>query len=129
MTKIKLSITEQKKHDDVIEFVKADLIKEGFIVKINKGTDKNNEVNDTDEEDNKIKIYPDVFTFDKEDKYVGRIYEVETESSVVESEVSQWKQYSKGKVDFYLVVPENRLDKAKRLAEENAIEVKDFLTY
>jgi len=127
MTEMKLSDSEQKKHDDVIEFVRADLIKEGLTVKTNKGTDKNNDVNDVDEEGKEIKIYPDVYTF--KEKYVERIYEVETESSVVKSEVPQWKQYSKGNVDFYLVVPKDRLDDAKKLATENNITVKGFLTY
>ena len=44
MTELDLSGTEQKKHDDVIEFVKANLIKDGFKVKINKHKDKNNVV-------------------------------------------------------------------------------------
>jgi len=115
-----------KKHDDVIEFVRAMLIKEGCNVKINKSNQKNNGINDTDSKGNKIKIYPDLYTF--EEKIVKRIYEVETEDSVEESQVPQWKQYAKG-VDFYLVVPKSMLEKAQELSEEKNIEVKDFLTY
>jgi len=127
MTKqVNLSKEEQKEHDDVIEFLRADLIREGFRVKINKGKDKQNGINDTTENGEKIKIYPDVYTYIE--KKVKRIYEVETKRSVVKSEVSQWKQYSKG-VEFYLVVPKAELDKAKKLAKENGVQVKGYLVF
>ena len=126
MTVLKLNADEEKKHDDVIEFVKTNLIKEGFKVRLNKSKNKTNDVDDTDENGDKITIFPDVYTIGE--KYVERIYEVETKSSVVKSEVSQWKQYSRN-VDFYLVVPEDKLEDAKKLVAEHNIKVKDFLTY
>lgn len=127
MTGQKLSEVEQKKHDDVIEFVKARLVREGHKVKVNKGTNKTNAVNDTNDKGEKIKIYPDVYTY--EEGHLKSIYEIETQSSVNESEVPQWKQYSKGGVDFFLVVPEDKLEVAKELVDKHQINVKNILTH
>lgn len=125
MTRIRMSPEEKKKHDDVIEFVRADLIKEGFAVKINKYQEETNGINDTDNEGNKIKIYPDVYTY--ENGIVKRIYGIETDKSITQSQIPQWKQYSKG-VDFYLVVPKNELEKMRELVKD-VVKIKGFLTY
>lgn len=71
--------------------------------------------------------YPDIYIY--KDKIVEEIYEVETEETVDESSVDQWKLYSSGRAKFYLVVPKKSLEKAEEIVKKYKISVEGYWTF
>ena len=66
-------------------------------------------------------VYPDIVVQDtaKAADDVAMVAEVETAESVVDSEVSQWRDYSR--CVFYLYIPRGLCDNAKKLAKGVAV--------
>lgn len=109
--------SEQTTHDNVITTMETEL-KRAWRKDIytNPGQSKENPV-----KRHGVTVYPDIFQYVGGD--VTDIYEVETSESVRDEEVDQWKRYSEGTGRFHLVVPEQSLEKARTLAEQNNITV------
>jgi len=121
---VERSLDSWKKHDSIINTVASALESQGFFVKTNPNQKKDNPV----ERKGGYTYYPDLFVIENEK--VTRVYEVETEDSITDEEAeNQWKPYSDGAADFYLVVPEKSLSKAKELVNKYNIDVKDYYTF
>lgn len=71
--------------------------------------------------------YPDIYTY--EDDKVKEIFEVETENTVNEDSIEQWRLYSLGSAKFYLVVPKESEQKAKELVKRHNIDVAGYWVY
>ena len=126
MTHIKRDPIEQNLHDSVIDDVVSYINKNKKSydnIRINKGHSNSYSVKRGNEES----YYPDVFLV--KNKIVIEIYEVETNQTINQDSVSQWKQYSSGQAKFYLVVPKDKLEEVKILVKENNIEVDNYLTF
>ena len=115
---------EQNRHDTII--VKLAKKLEGkhknYQIRMNQGLSKAHGVvrgNDT--------YYPDIFVIKQ--KKVIEIYEVETDNTINEDSIPQWKQYSSGKANFYLVVPKNKLDETKKLVKKYKISVEGYFHF
>lgn len=108
-------------HDKVVRAIRDSLNQQDYDVYINPGQEKNAHIGDN---------YPDVIMTEKNKTTVKFILEIEVASSVSQEEaLRQWKKYSKEiNATFYLVVPENSLDKARKLCQNNNINVR-FATY
>ncbi|MBU1941955.1 MAG: hypothetical protein KKC68_09305 [Candidatus Thermoplasmatota archaeon] len=119
--------SEKKNHDEIITSMESKLTKMGLLIKTNPSISKKHGVKRGD-----ITFYPDLYVYEirGEKNIVIRLYEVETQNTVNDDEAKdQWKKLADGKSDFYLVVPQSLLDKAKDLAGKHKINVKDYLTY
>ncbi len=108
-------------HDRVVRAIKGNLNNKTYDVYINPGQEKNAGIGDN---------YPDVIMTDKGKNSVRFILEVEVASSVTQDEAEkQWKKYATEiSATLYLVVPENSLEKAKKLCQNNNINAR-FATY
>jgi len=118
---------DKKNHDEIIKSMELKLTKIGLLVKTNPSTSKKNGVKRGD-----ITFYPDLYVYEirGEKKIVTRLYEVETQNTVTDDEAKdQWVKFAAGKSDFYLIVPQELLEKAKELAGKYKVTVKDYLTY
>ena len=112
----------QMVHDFTIDRVADNLRKKGLNVRTNRGSYKSNVIKHKN-----TSISPDIYIL--KNQRVMNIYEVETNESVDSQPVEKWKLYSEGCRSFYLIVPEDRLKKSKKLASKHKIKVKDFITY
>ena len=92
-------------HDKVINFI-ANNLKTQFGVLANYGTDKKWHIGG---------VFPDVILQSLEDGKTMFIIEVETSESLT-SNVPQWKNYANLNGTFYIIVPQDRLNDAKKLA-------------
>lgn len=101
-------------HDRVVKAIKSRLNENAYDVYINPGQEKHAHIGDN---------YPDVIMTEKGNNTVKFILEVEVSSSVTQEEAErQWKKYANEiNATFYLVVPENSLEKAKKLCQNNNI--------
>ena len=115
---------EQNRHDSIIIKLARQLEEKHKDCKIRINQGSSNEYKVIRGEDF---YYPDVFVV--KDKKVKEIYEVETESTVNENSIPQWKQYSSGKAKFFLVVPKEKLDEAKKLVVSHKISVEDYFIF
>lgn len=108
-------------HDRVVKAIKGSLNNKTYDVYINPGQEKNAGIGDN---------YPDVIMTDKGKNSVRFILEVEVASSVTQDEAEkQWKKYATEiSATLYLVVPENSLEKAKKLCQNNNINAR-FATF
>ena len=108
-------------HDRVVKAIKGNLNQVAYDVYINPGQEKNAGIGDN---------YPDVILTEKGTNSVKFILEIEVATSVTQEEAeTQWKKYvSEINATFYLVVPENSLEKAKKLCQNNNINAR-FATY
>jgi len=77
--------------------------------------------------DNRL-VYPDVL-YGPDENTITRLYEVETEDSVNEEEVEQWREFNAGPSSFYLVVPENYVEAARRLIRNAGFSIDGFYYY
>lgn len=125
MAHTKRTPIEQNLHDTMINLLEKTLKVEGKSIKTNKGSTKLNGVrNEGDEEI----YYPDVFVLGSGTK-VTEIYEIETETTVNEDSIEQWKKSSEDTAEFFLVVPKKLLETAKKLAEKHKIPVKEYFVF
>jgi hypothetical protein len=114
------NINTQNVHDLVIQTAYNSLDKINHKVYINPNQEKNTSIDNIH--------YPDIIITELNNSNVKFIIEVETEDSVIESEVEQWKTYSKLCNSFYLLVPSNVRILAEQICVQNDIKVR-FGTY
>lgn len=68
-------------------------------------------------------LYPDIILTNKQSNVIEFIIEVETESSITPQEaVTQWSLYSKLPGSFYILVPYQLIEPAKRLCQQYSIQ-------
>ena len=125
MTDIKRKPIEQNLHDTMINLLYNKLKAEGKKVKMNEEGTKLNGVRNEGE---KEVYYPDVFVVSVGTK-VDEIYEIETENTVNENSIEQWKKSSADKAKLFLVVPKKSLKAAKELATKYKIPVKEYFVF
>lgn len=115
------SISDASLHDRVITEITNVLNQKDFDIYTNPGQEKNAGIGDN---------YPDVIMTEKGTTNVRFILEVETEASVTwEEAINQWKKYSTEiNATFYLVVPQQLLNKAIILCQQAGINVR-FASY
>jgi hypothetical protein len=118
-------VREQFEHDRVIRVLQA-RYKRKFEVAINPGAEQNASASLGESA-----LYPDVLLYspDKARRLQATI-EVETTESINTLEaMAEWGPYSRLKVPFYLYVPPNALDTARRLCTEHQITAAEIWTY
>jgi hypothetical protein len=76
-------------------------------------------------------LFPDLLLFSQDRaRRLHAVVEVETGESVNHLEaLAQWAPLSKLKVEFYLYVPANMVDVARRLCEDNKVQVTEIWSY
>ena len=76
-------------------------------------------------------LFPDLLLFSQDrGRRLHAVVEVETGESVNHLEaLAQWAPLSKLKVEFYLYVPANMVDVARRLCEDNKVQVTEIWSY
>jgi hypothetical protein len=76
-------------------------------------------------------LFPDVLLFSQDRaRRLQAIIEVETGESVNHLEaLAQWAAFSKLRIDFFLYVPANMVDVARRLCEDIKIQVTEIWSY
>jgi hypothetical protein len=76
-------------------------------------------------------LFPDLLLFSQDRaRRLQAIVEVETGESVNHLEaLAQWAPLSKLKVDFFLYVPANMVDVARRLCEDNKVQATEIWSY
>jgi hypothetical protein len=106
------SARNQKLHDSIIMALQATYLK-------NKGAE-NAYINPGDSKGTPLKgHYPDVIVQTKGSP--TNIFEVETDETVVETEVLQWKTFHDSFGTYYLVVPEAEEEHAKAILLKNGL--------
>jgi len=107
-------------HDRVIDEIKGFLEKQGKYVVANPGQEKNpfGSVSRDNES-----VFPDLVIRPSKDDKITELIEVETEDSVDSEEVEQWKMYNAGESSFYLIVPEDSVEKAMGLINERGFSI------
>lgn len=115
------SISDASLHDRVIIEITNVLNQKDFDIYTNPGQEKNAGIGNN---------FPDVIMTEKGTTKVRFILEVETEASVTwEEAINQWKKYSTEiNATFYLVVPQQLLNKAIVLCQQAGINVR-FASY
>ena len=118
-------IREQAEHDRVIRQLQA-RYKRKHEVAINPGAERNQAVMVGD-----LECFPDLvlYSTDRSRKLEGTV-EVETGESVHLLEArAEWGVFSKLKAPFYLYVPPQSIESAKRMCEEQQFPVTEIWTY
>lgn len=115
------SFSDASLHDKIISEIRNVLNQNDFDIYTNPGQEKNACIGNN---------YPDVILTERGTTKVRFILEVETEASVTwEEAIKQWKKYSNEiNATFYLVVPQQLLNKATVLCQQVGINVR-FATY
>jgi hypothetical protein len=112
-------------HDRVIRLLQA-RYRRKFEVAINPGAEQNVSVMSGE-----LAVYPDLLLFSQERgrKLQGTV-EVETGESVNTLEaMAEWGPFSRLRAPFFLYVPPNSLDTARRLCTEHQVSVAEIWTY
>jgi hypothetical protein len=118
-------VREQLEHDRVIRLLQERL-KKRHDVAINIGPDQTVPV-----KIGSVNIYPDLVltTSDKAKKVMGTV-EVETAESVNHLEaMAQWAHLGRAKAPFHLYVPAGCVEIARRLANENHVNVSELWSF
>ena len=118
-------VREQFEHDRVIRVLQAKY-KRKYEVAINPGAEQNASVGIGD-----LVMYPDLVLFSQErNRRIHGTIEVETTESINTLEaMAEWAPFSKLKTPFFLYVPANAIDTARRLCSEHAIDPAEIWTY
>jgi hypothetical protein len=118
-------IREQLEHDRVIRQLEA-RYKRKHEVAINPGPEQNQSVMVGD-----LAVFPDLLLYSQERaKRLEATVEVETGESVNQLEaLAEWGVFSKLKAPFYLYVPPQSLDSARRICDEHQFPVAEIWTY
>jgi hypothetical protein len=115
-------VREQLEHDRVIRHLQAKL-KRKYDVITNVGDEKNSGVRS-----GALTLYPDLVLAAGR-KTVG-VIEVETTESVNHLEaMAQWAHFGKSRLAFYLYVPANAVEMARRLAAEIQVPVSEIWSF
>jgi hypothetical protein len=118
-------VREQFEHDRVIRLLQA-RYRRKFEVAINPGPEQNVSVMAGE-----LAVYPDLLLFSQERgrKLLGTV-EVETGESVNTLEaMAEWGPFGRLRAPFFLYVPPNSLDAARRLCTEHQVNVSEIWTY
>lgn len=118
-------VREQFEHDRVIRVLQAKY-KRKYDVAINPGAEQNASVGIGD-----LTMFPDLvlFSHEKTRKIHGTV-EVETAESINTLEAqAEWGPFSRLRTPFFLYVPANSLDTARRLCTEHSINPAEIWTY
>jgi hypothetical protein len=118
-------IREQLEHDRIIRQLQARYKRKHEVV-INPGPEQNHSVMVGD-----LAVYPDLLLFSQErGRRLEGTVEVETGESVNQLEaLAEWGVFSKLKAPFYLYVPPQSIDSARRICEEQQFPVAEIWTY
>lgn len=118
-------IREQLEHDRIIRQLQARYKRKHEVV-INPGPEQNHSVMVGD-----LAVYPDLLLYSQErGRRLEGTIEVETGESVNQLEaLAEWGVFSKLKAPFYLYVPPQSIDSAKRICEEQQFPVAEIWTY
>ena len=118
-------IREQFEHDRVIRQLQA-RYKRRHEVAINPGPEQNQSVMVGD-----LAVYPDLLLYSQErGRRLEGTVEVETGESVNQLEaLAEWGVFSKLKAPFYLYVPPQSYESARRLCDEHQFPVAEIWTY
>jgi hypothetical protein len=118
-------VREQLEHDRVIRLLQSKLKRRGDVA-INVGESQTSPV-----KIGPVQIFPDlvVTSQDRTHKLVGTV-EVETAESVNHLEaMAQWAHLGRARAPFHLYVPAGSVDIARRLANENQVNVAEIWSY
>ena len=118
-------VREQFEHDRIVRLLQA-RYRRKFEVAINPGAEQNASVMAGE-----LAVYPDLLLFSQErgHKLQGTV-EVETGESVNTLEaMAEWGPFSRLRAPFFLYVPPNSLDTARRLCVEHQVSVAEIWTY
>ena len=118
-------VREQLEHDRLIRLLQTKLRRK-FDAAINPGAEQNVPVGS-----GPTAVYPDLVlsSLDRGHRLQG-IVEVETGESVNHLEaLAQWAHFSKLRAAFHLYVPAGMVDVARRLSEDNHIQVTEIWSY
>jgi len=118
-------IREQLEHDRIIRQLQA-RYKRKHDVAINPGAEQNQSVTVGE-----LAVYPDLLLYSSErSRRLEGTVEVETAESVNQLEaLAEWGVFSKLKAPFYLYVPPQCIDSARRLCDDNHFPVAEIWTY
>jgi hypothetical protein len=118
-------IREQLEHDRIIRQLQSRYKRKHEVV-INPGLEQNQAVMVGE-----LERYPDLLLFSQErGRRLEGTIEVETAESVNQLEaLAEWGVFSRLKAPFYLFVPPQSIDTARRLCEENQFPVAEIWTY
>jgi len=118
-------VREQLEHDRIIRLLQAKF-KRRYEVGINPGAEQNAPVGA-----GTSAVYPDLVLMSQErSRRVEAVVEIETGESVNHLEaLAQWTHLSRLRAAFHLYVPANMVDVARRLCEENQVQVAELWTY
>jgi hypothetical protein len=118
-------VREQLEHDRIVRLLQAKS-RRRFDAAANPGNEQNAPV--------KVgtgSVFPDVLLFAQDrGRRLQAVIEVETGESVNHLEaLSQWAPLSRLRVDFHLYVPASMVDVARRLCEDNQVNVNEVWSY
>lgn len=113
---------EQNRHDTIITILAKQLESDNKDVRVNPNNTNQNGIKADSE-----MVYPDLFVVDRD--YVTEIYEVESETTINESSLDQWRKYSRISPKFYLVIPEKSVEATKNLVAKANIKVEGYYTW
>jgi hypothetical protein len=118
-------IREQLEHDRIIRQLQARYKRKHEVV-INPGPEQNHSVMVGD-----LAVYPDLLLYSQErGRRLEGTIEVETAESVNQLEaLAEWGVFSKLKAPFYLYVPPQSIDSARRMCDEHQFPVAEIWTY
>jgi hypothetical protein len=118
-------VREQLEHDRIIRLLQNKL-RRRYDAGINPGAEKNTPVGS-----GTALLYPDlVLTSLERGRRVEAVIEVETGESVNHLEaLAQWTHLSRVRAAFHLYVPSGMIDVARRLCEDNHINVNEIWSY
>jgi hypothetical protein len=118
-------VREQLEHDRIIRLLQAKL-RRRYEASINPGNEQNVPLRI-----GTSALFPDVLLYSQDrGRRLQAIVEVETGESVNHLEaLAQWAAFGKLRVAFFLYVPANMVDVARRLCEGNQIRVSEIWSY
>jgi hypothetical protein len=118
-------VREQLEHDRIIRLLQAKS-KRRYDATMNPGNEQNAPVKVPNGA-----VFPDLLLFSQDrGRRLQAVVEVETGESVNHLEaLSQWAAFGRLRVEFFLYVPANMVDVARRLADDNHIHVHEFWSY
>jgi hypothetical protein len=118
-------VREQFEHDRIIRLLQV-RYRRKYEVAINPGAEQNASVTSGE-----LAVYPDLVLYSPErGRRLQGTIEVETGESVNTLEaMAEWGPFSRLRVPFYLYVPPNSLDTARRLCTDHQVTVSEIWTY
>jgi hypothetical protein len=118
-------VREQLEHDRIIRLLQAKS-RRRYDPAINPGAEQNTAIGA-----GPSAVYPDVLLFSQErGRRLEGVIEVETGESVNHLEaLAQWAHLGRLRAPFFLYVPANMVDVARRLSDDNHIRVNEIWSY